>query len=137
MPAQRIAISLVEKGWGGARRLSIRLSRQGVPVRHLIRGRLPSEVLAVIQPYDGVTLRGIPRAWFKVVAWVELCRAGRRGAVAMVMVDNQRTAQWMARWVPWLRDRVVVIEEQPDGSPRIVRHGAGVEPGLLPVKGQP
>ena len=128
MHAQRIAISLVEKGWGGARRLSIRLSRQGVRVRHLVKGRLPAEVVAIIPPYPGMTIRGVPRSWFKLAAWVELWGAMARGGAELVMVDHERAARWVARWAPPLRDKVVVVQEAADGSPRIMWQGASVDP---------
>ena len=76
------AISLVEKGWAGARRLSIPLAQRGVRVRHLVKGRLRAEVLKVIAPHPGMTIRGVPRRLYRLAAWFTLQWSLRRGAVS-------------------------------------------------------
>ena len=58
-------LSVVERGWQGARECSLILARQGIRVTHLVKGRLPSGVRALIQPVQGIVLRDAPpwRFW--------------------------------------------------------------------------
>ena len=124
-------LSLVEKGWAGARRLSIVLVRRGVRVYHLVRGELRPEVLEVLTPYEGMQIRGVSRRWYSVITWVTLLRAQVRGELMLVLVDNEKAFGWVSRMCPSLRDRLVLVQEADDGSPRIGRCGAGVDAALL------
>ena len=127
------AISLVEKGWPGVRQLSIPLARRGIAVRHLVRGALAREVLEVITPQPGMTIRGIAPRWYRLAAWLELLGASRRGGLRLVLVDNEKAADWVARCVPWLKDRLVLLQESSDGAPVIARRGRATD--LLPAGG--
>ncbi len=110
------AISLVEKGWAGARGLSIALSRQGVCVRHLVRGRVPLEVLQVLTPYEGITIQGFSTRWYRWVVWGILLWNQRRARTRLVMVDNSKAMEWVRHWFPRLKDHLVQVEETPQGS---------------------
>ena len=125
------AISLVEKGWAGARQLSIPLTQRGIRVRHLVRGTLAAGVLKSITPYPGMTIRGIPRRLYRLVAWVALQLGSWRGDVAMILVDNERAFSWVSRAVPSLGDRLVLVLEADDGAPRIAQTGARVDCALV------
>ncbi len=117
------AISLVEKGWAGARWLSIILAKEGTPVHHLVKGRLPNQVLRIITPYPRITLHGIPPKAHRVAAFLILALGQVPGTVGMVIVDNSKTAQWVARWFPVLRDRIVLVGETETGKPQIHQKG--------------
>ncbi|MBI4342355.1 MAG: hypothetical protein HY599_03190 [Candidatus Omnitrophica bacterium] len=131
------AISLVEKGWAGARQLSIQLARRGVRVRHLVKGALSREVLEVLTPHEGMTIHGVPRRAYRPVAWLALQRGRWRGDLALVLVDNERAFQWVSRVVPSLGGRLVLIQEADDGSPRIAQAGAAVDPALMALDRAP
>ena len=127
-------LSLVEKGWAGARQLSIHLARAEGEVEHLVRGRISRDVLAVMTPHPGMRIRGIPRQWYKVIVWIRLFVAQRLRQPSLILIDNERTAQWIDRWFPSLRKSVVLVLEAPDGSPQVFRQGQVIEVGaLLPV----
>ncbi len=124
-------ISLVEKGWGGARRLSIQLAGRGVTVSHYVRGCLSRELLGVVTPYAGMTIRGFDPRWYKTIVWfILLSTQGQREAL-MVLVDNERTFSWVKRFFPRLQDALVLVHELPDGSPQVIRSGTGVDPAAL------
>ncbi len=106
-----VAISLVEKGWAGARRLSIELSRTGVGVRHLVRGTIAPEFLSVITPYPGVSIRGIPVRWYRIATWGTLLLWQFRPGLHAVIVDNTRTADWVTKTFPRLADKLVRVNE--------------------------
>ncbi len=124
-PTGRV-LSLVEKGWAGARQLSIRFSREGLQVRHLVRGRLAADVRACLTPYAGITIWGIPRRVYRVVVWLQLFAAPLRGPVRAILIDNERSARWINRWFPHLQEYVILIQERGDGSPVIKWRGAKV-----------
>ena len=129
------ALSLVEKGWAGARQVSIELAKRDVPVCHLVKGQLPSALLRILTPYRGMTIRGIPRPWFRMLAWAYLVRAQVRGNGSLILVDNQRTSGWVDRWFPTLRERLVLIQETPQGSPKLFLRGTRVDlSAVLPAR---
>ncbi len=127
----RHVLSLVEKGWAGARQVSIRFTESGAQVEHLVRGWISREVLEVITPYRGVRVRGIPKQWYKVIAWVRLFLDQGSRHLTLILVDNERTVQWIGRWFPALRQKVVLVLEAPDGSPQIFWRGRAVEVSAL------
>ena len=127
----RHVLSLVEKGWAGARQVSIRFTESGVGVDHLVRGWISREVCEVITPYRGMWIQGIPKQWYKMLAWVRLLFAQRSSQLTLILVDNERTVQWIGRWFPALRQKVVLVLEAPDGSPQIFWRGRAVEVSAL------
>lgn len=110
-------ISLVEKGWASARHVSIELTLQGARVFHLVKGRLPRGLLEVLTPYARMSIYGIPRPWFRVSAW--LCLVPAQFMRPFVMVDNQRSVEWIQREFPLLRHRVVLVREGPAGAVQV------------------
>lgn len=111
MRQRPVVLSFVEDGWESARMLAIGGVEQcGWRVRHLIKGTVAPEVLAMVTPYPGMSLVSIPRAWFRVVVGcVLLCRLMAR-RLSFVIVDNPRTRGW----VSWCARRwqVPVVEAQ-------------------------
>ncbi len=106
-----VAISLVEKGWAGARRLSIELSRKGVGVRHLVRGAIAPEFMGIITPYPGISIHGIPVRWYRIAAWWALLWWQFRPNLHAVIVDNARTSDWVAKTFPRVADKLVQVKE--------------------------
>ncbi len=106
-----VALSLVEKGWSGARRLSIELSGTGIEVRHLSRGRIAPEIVAVITPYPKISIRGIPVRWYRIAAWWTLLSWQFRPSLQAVIVDNARTTDWVTKTFPRLTDKLLQVKE--------------------------
>ncbi len=131
MRAHNTVISLVEKGWAGARQISLELAREGIVVCHLVKGRLPRELLRVLSSHAELHLKGAPPRLFKTIAWSVLAGSQFNGAARLVLVDNERTLHWVGRWFPRLRNRLVLVREQPDGSPVMFRSEERVELGAL------
>ena len=116
------AISFVEKGWAGARQVTIPLAQQGMRVEHMVKGKVADDVLAIITPYPGMRIFSVSRRWYRFVTWIILLLAvPRRRSLDMVIVDNERSAKWVGSSFPMLRKKLVLIQEQGDGSPRIIR----------------
>ena len=105
------ALSLVEKGWAGARRLSLDLAGKGTPVTHLVRGSLPRATLEVLTPREGVALVGVPPPLYRPVAWLCLWAGQLTGSVGMVITDNAKTEGWVKGAFPRLKEKVVVVQE--------------------------
>lgn len=91
-------LSLVERGWSAARQCSLRLTAQGQPVIHLVKGRLDHSIrqLIVLQPGERFVV--LPRNLFRPVAWglIASCAIARR--VRWVLVDNERTLAELSGW---------------------------------------
>ncbi len=121
-------ISFVEKGWAGARQFSITLVRQGMTVEHVVKGKAADDVVAMVTPYPGMRISSVSRRWYRFVTWVILLFAVPRRHLEVVIVDNARTAQWVSAWFPALRKKLVLIQEQGDGSPRIIREPLATAP---------
>lgn len=113
-------VSLVEKGWAGARRLSITMVQEGHQVHHLVRGRIPRNLLEVITPYPGITIRGYPAKWYRVAVWMILARAILTPRRTVVLVDNDRAESWVKRQFPRLHS-VILVRETPEGQPIVVK----------------
>jgi len=107
-------LSLVERGWRGARECSLVLAGRGMGVLHLIKGSLEPEVLAMIQARPGIRLTGIPRPLFRLVLWLVLVGQTLAGRLRWVLVDNERTLRAVAPWCALCRLTPVLIE--PDGN---------------------
>lgn len=100
MPTHRtLIISLVERGWQMARERSLELREQGVDVRHLIKGRVPPEVLSLVTPHPTIRLMSVPRPWFWPWVFVQVMWARGRRVLQEIWVDNDRTQQRLSRWV--------------------------------------
>jgi len=114
-----LVISLVEKGWAGARIATIPLAQQGMRVQHIVKGLLPRELVCNLTPYPGMAICSIRPPWFRIVGWGHLLVGYLTHEVAWVLVDNQKTAWWVARWIPILRTRVVLVKETLQGAAQI------------------
>ena len=99
-------------------------------MRHLVRGTLSSEVLNALTPHPGLSICGVPRQLYRPAAWLALQRGWLSGDVAAVLVDNERTFQWVSRVAPSLSDRLVLIHETDAGEARIAQTGPRADVAL-------
>lgn len=105
------ALSLVEKGWAGARLLSIDLARKGTPVVHLVRGKLPRSTLEALTPCKGVEIASVSPQMYRVAAWLRLWAGQSMGSVGLVITDNAKTAEWVKSSFPGLKEKVRIVAE--------------------------
>ena len=120
------ALSLVEKGWAGARQLSLDLARRGASVRHLVRGTLPPSTRRILTPCVGVSIRGIPARVHRAAVWPHLWWGQVIGGVDLVITDNAKTAGWVRRRFPRLREKVLLLGEGEGGRLTILEQGTEV-----------
>lgn len=122
-------VSMVEKGWGAARRISIELTKQGIGVHHFVRGHLPRELIAVLTPYAGMRITGLPVRWYRPALWALLLWRKLTGRRTLVLVDNERAAGWITGWR--LSRTPVVVLERDDGRPIVRLAGQDADPAAL------
>ena len=139
--ADRIAVlSVVERGWRGARQCSLKLSARGIPVTHLLKGWLRPEIRAMIQPVPGVSVIGSPRWCFRAILWFFVLAGTVSGRLRWVIVDHERSLCQVHGWcrrfgvaVLLIRDTREGFELSRDGQPAFLREllsaGADLEPG--------
>ena len=108
-------LSVVERGWRGARECSLTLNAMAVPVTHLIKGRLSRDVRAMIRPYPHIHLLSVPRTVFRVWLWWTVVRRTVLGRVRWVFLDQERTLQELAWWCRLRRVTPVLIRDTDDG----------------------
>ncbi len=107
-------LSLVEHGWGGARRCSLELEGRGVRVEHLIKGRLTPDELAMIAPRPHIRLRAVTRWQYPLWMWAALiARLGRRPL--WLLIDRERTVLAVRGWCRLFKILPLVIREDDDG----------------------
>jgi hypothetical protein len=117
-------LSVVERGWRGARECSLDVARQGIQVTHLIKGRLPPDVRRLIQPVQGIALYDAPRWRFPLLLWTHLVAGALTRRVRWALFDHERTLAAAGRWCRLAGVTAVLIRES----------GERVE---LSVQGQP
>ena len=106
-------LSLVERGWQGARECSLVLSQRGIAVTHLIKGSLGRDLRAMIQPIPHVRIVDVPRYGFRLAMWWHLLVGSVRGTTRWVLVDHERTLREVRWWCRFFRVTRILI--QPDG----------------------
>ncbi|MBI4430512.1 MAG: hypothetical protein HY587_02230 [Candidatus Omnitrophica bacterium] len=104
-------IFLVERGWRGARELAIKLARQHLTCWLIIKGKVPSDVLEIITPRAGISVRSLSRWYFKpmvalLVIWHRLF-----GCLKCVIVNKDRTLFWMSAIVRMVGCHTVLLNE--------------------------
>lgn len=105
------ALSLVERGWRGARESARQLVRRGDRVRHVIRGTLSRDVRALIEDSPRERVVDAPPWRFRLQAWAQLVGATARGRLRWVLVDNERTQRQVRWWCRAFRIRLVRVQE--------------------------
>ena len=112
-PRSRAAcvLSVVERGWRGARQCSIALAGQGVPVTHLIKGWVPKPVRAIIRPVPGVRLVIVPRLGFWPTLWSLVAGATLTRRLGWIIVDHERTLGVVSPWCRLFGIRPLLIRD--------------------------
>ena len=133
MSSKRV-ISVVERGWRGARECAAVLNQAGVPVTHLIKGWISRDVQEMIGSTPKQRVVAWPRPAFYVGLWLWLAPRVLFGRVRWVLVDHERTSRGLARWAGWRGVWPVMIQEGERGF-TLWRNGVRVslEELLAPV----
>ena len=113
MKSKPQVLSLVENGWRGARQCSLWLSSKGIPVTHLIKGRLSADIRALIRPYPNIYLKDTDRWIFRPLLALHLVGMTLFGGVHAVLVDQPRTLRQVRRWCRRWGIPIFLIEELP------------------------
>ncbi|HEX9780136.1 MAG TPA: hypothetical protein VGB20_02880 [bacterium] len=98
MSRPRVVLSLVERGWGPARKCSLDLEDAGVEIIHVVKGRLGRGVRSLIAPKPHVRIWDVPRGWFWPAVWSLLGVLSASGRLAGVLVDNERSRRRFDGW---------------------------------------
>ena len=104
-------VFLVERGWRGARELAMKLARQHLTCRLIIKGKVPSDVLEIITPRAGITVTSYPKWYFKpfvagLILWYRVF-----GQLKCVIVNKDRTLWWMALLTRLIGCQTVLLNE--------------------------
>ncbi len=108
-------LSLVERGWRGARTCSLLLSHQAIPVTHLIKGAVSPEVLAMIEPHPALSMLSVRRGLFRLTAWGLLVVKTFTGRLRWLLIDQERTLKELAWWCRVWGLTPVLIRETAEG----------------------
>ncbi len=130
--AEPMILSFVERGWRGARELSLELLEHGVAVTHVVKGRLDPDVRGLIPPRPNVRLVSVERRWFLLLASSLLLQGALSRRLRSVLVDNERS---LRRWGPWVRllgKRIAMIEETSGGYRLRPEDRELIAPGVRP-----
>lgn len=123
-------VSVVDRGWRGARECSIQLAGQAVEITHVIRGRLDPEIRALIQPYPHERLIDAPRRWHVVWVWGLVLWASRAGRLRWILVDHERRLQKLGPLARAVGARLAYLEEGEHGW-RLLIDGHDASPKAL------
>ena len=107
-----VILSLVERGWRAARTASGQLPAE-ITVVHVVKGRVPRSVRALIALTHPVCLVSSPRWLFWSVVWLAVLGWKATGRLRAVWVDNPRSYQRLIRFGCWLRVEVVLVQWEP------------------------
>lgn len=129
-PRRGEVLSVVERGWRGARECSLTLNAMAIPVTHLIKGSLSREVRAMIRPYPHIHLVSVPRALFRLWLWWTVGWRTLAGRLRWVLVDQERTLRELTWWCRLWHVTTVLIHEADHGSTLTVQ-GRPVSLGRL------
>jgi len=110
-----MVLSLVERGWYGARICSLVLAGRGVAVTHLIRGTLGSNVRGIIQPHPRIRLIDLPRPLYVVALWASVLVGGALRRIRWVLVDNEPTLRRLRRCAAFVGITPVLVREDSPG----------------------
>ena len=119
MPTE--VLSLVERGWQGARQCSLALDAKAIPVIHVIKGSLDAGVRAMIQPYPHIRLLAVPRWSFRVWVWTLMVWGTLRGRLGWILLDHERSLRELSWWCRRFGLTPVVIQEHGRGYDLLVQ----------------
>ena len=104
-----MVLSLVERGWQAARERSLELQAQGVPVLHLVKGRLSRPVRELIDPKPNGWIVSVPRSLFWPSVWVACLWLTAWRRLRTIWVDNERSFRRLARWAQIARLELAIV----------------------------
>lgn len=113
--ARKRIVSVVERGWRGARECANAANAAGAPVIHLIKGRISPQVREMIGPTPQQQVVAWPRPLFYLGLWCWLVPRALLGRVRWVLVDHERTYRGLSRWGRWCGVTPVTIREGEEG----------------------
>jgi hypothetical protein len=94
-----LVVSCVERGWQAARTWSLEAAARGTRVVHLIKGRVPADVRALIAPAPRVHLVDVPRPLFWPAVALVTSAAWALRRLDRILVDHDKTARRLGAWV--------------------------------------
>lgn len=108
-------LSVVERGWHGARQCSLALDAVAIPVTHLIKGYLTPELRAMIRPYPHIRVVSVPRVLFRLWLWGIVLWQTLTGRLRWILIDHERTIKEIGWWCRVVRVTPVVIQQTGQG----------------------
>ena len=111
-----IVLSFVEKGWAAARWLSIGLAKEGYQVKHLVRGKISRDVLLAITPHRNIRITSTSTRFFRSAAWATLMLSTLTKKPAIILSDNEKTADWISQNFKGFRNKVVLLKDSARGG---------------------
>lgn len=108
-------LSVVERGWRGARECSLVLSAKAIPVTHLIKGYVNTELLAMIQPVPHMRIISAPRPLFRLWLWWALGWGTLTRRLRCVLIDHERTLREVSWWCRLWGLASVTIRDTDEG----------------------
>lgn len=108
-------LSVVERGWRGARECSLTLNAMAIPVTHLIKGYLTHDLRTLMTPFPYIGIVSVPRPLFPVCLWMMVLWKSAGGRLRWVVVDHERTLRRIAWWCRVFRLRAAMIRETDEG----------------------
>ena len=127
-------LSLVERGWSGARTCSLMLNIIAIPVTHLIKGWLNAEHRAMIQPRPHIRIISVPRPMFRIGMWLALAGSTLTGRLRWVLIDQERTHQEIGWWCR-LFGIVPLMIRETHGGYELEQHGRPVSSAAVFLTG--
>lgn len=118
-------LSLVERGWQGARQCSLALEARHVPVTHVVKGRLSADVRAMIEPHPHIRVVSAPRAAFRLWIWPVVIWRTLQGRLRWILMDHERSHRELSWWCRRFGIILVMIQEH-DGGYDLAVHGRRV-----------
>ena len=108
-------LSVVERGWFGARQCSLALDAMAIPVTHLIKGYLAPEIRAMIRTYPHIHIVSVPRLLFRAWLWTIMLWQTATGRLRWILIDHERTLKEVGWWCRVFRVTPVVIQQTAQG----------------------
>lgn len=104
-------ICLVEPGWQGIRKLTIRLASEQVPSLCIIKGDLNKEVLRVISKYNEISLKPIKRGIFKLYIFVMFLKNFILQNTICIVMDSKKNYPWVSALNRVLGQKTLLLTE--------------------------
>lgn len=119
-------LSLVERGWQGARECSLALNARQVPVMHVVKGWLSADLRAMIEPHPHIRLVSAPRWAFRIWVWALVIWRTLQGRLQWILMDHERSQRELSWWCRRFGIIPVMIQEHDRGDYNLKVHGRRV-----------